>query len=263
MKFSPFILIKGAGEMASATAWRLHAAGFRRICMLELDKPLAVRRWVSFSPAIESGTARVEGITAVRVADWVGVQDSWKVGEIAVMPVSAWRGPRPDIVVDARLAKRKLDTRMDDADCVIALGPGFTAGEDCHFLIETNRGHDLARIITRGAAAANTGVPGVIAGFGVERVLRAPVAGTFSSHREIGQTVAKGEPVGTVADRPVVAEIDGMLRGLIQPGTAVKAGFKLGDIDPRGEPRYCATISDKARAISGSALEAVLRVWNR
>lgn len=265
---SPFVLVKGAGEMASAIAWRLHRAHIRRICMLDLENPLSVRRQVSFCTALEAGTgvAVVEGVEAVAAASADDIRAAWAGHKIAVVPVPDWErieGLRPEIVVDAILAKRNLGTRIDQAALVIALGPGFAAGEDCHLVVETNRGHDLGRIVEAGPAEANTGIPGPIAGFAAERVFRAPAAGRFESARKIGDAIRKGETVGHVGGQAVVAELDGILRGLIRPGTEVAAGTKLGDIDPRAKPEFCATISDKARAISGSVLECVMRFHNR
>ena len=263
---SPFVLIKGAGEMASAIAWRLYMAHMKRLCMLELPHPLAVRRDVSFCPAIEAGEAVVEGVTAARAADKTGVRTLWNEGKIAVVLGSDWKrfgALRPDVVVDAILAKRNLGTAIDEAPLVVALGPGFEAGRDAHLVIETDRGHDLARIIESGPSAPNTGVPGDIAGHSEARVIRAPAAGVFRSTRRIGDRVRRGEAIGKVDETPVVAGLDGVLRGLIGSGTRVPAGLKLGDVDPRGETRYCRTISDKARAISGSVLECVLRHANR
>ncbi len=262
---SPFVLIKGAGEMASAVAWRLHQANIRRICMLELEKPLAVRRAVSFCSALESGTMVVEGVTARLVESAEGVRESWAGGEIALALSRHWAtfDLKPDVVVDAILAKRNLGTRRDEAPLVVALGPGFAAGEDCHIVVETNRGHNLGRLIEDGSAEPNTGIPGAISGHQADRVLRAPAIGTFSSDRAIGDSVAAGETVGEIGGQAVLAGIDGVLRGLLRPGTEIAAGRKLGDIDPRGRPEYCTTISDKARAIAGSVLEAVMRHANR
>ena len=262
---SPFILVKGAGEMASAVAWRLYMANMRRICMLDLDQPLCVRRRVSFCPALESGSAAVEGVQAVAARDWNEVDAAWNVHAIAVVPTSDWdrmRKRTPDIVIDAILAKRNLGTTIGEAGLVIALGPGFDAGRHCHLVIETNRGHDLGRIITSGPAAPNTGIPGDIAGQTDARVLRAPGDGTFRSERSIGDPVRTGDIVGYVDGKSVAARTDGMLRGLIRAGTEVTRGLKLGDIDPRGKREYCDTISDKARAIGGAALECVMRHCN-
>lgn len=263
---SPFILVKGAGEMASAVAWRLYMANLRRICMLDLDEPLCVRRQVSFCAALESGDAAVEGVRAVAARDRGEIEAAWKARTIAVARITDWGridGLAPNVVIDAILAKRNLGTSKTEARLVIALGPGFTAGTDCHLVIETNRGHDLGRIIACGSAAPNTGIPGDIAGHTDERVLRAPAAGTFQSQRAIGDKVRRNDIVGEVAGKPVSARLDGVLRGLIRPGTAVTRGLKLGDIDPRGNPEHCHTISDKARAIAGAALEGVMRYCNQ
>jgi xanthine dehydrogenase accessory factor len=262
---SPIVLVKGAGEMASGIAWRFHMAGLRRICMLDLAEPLCVRRTVSFCTALESGAAEVEGVRAVRARTRSEIESAWAEEAIAVVCTDDWAwggGPAPEVVIDAILAKRNTGTRRADAPLVIALGPGFEAGVDCHLVVETNRGHHLGRLIERGAAEPNTGVPGAIAGYAAERVLRAPAEGTFRSERRIGDPVRKGDTVGTVGAEPVVAGIDGMLRGLIRSGTAVSRGLKVGDVDPRGRRDYCHTISDKARAIAGAALEGVLRHCN-
>jgi xanthine dehydrogenase accessory factor len=263
---SPVVLIRGAGEMASAVAWRLRMANIGRICMTELDAPLCVRRMVSFCVALESGRAQVEGVEARAAGDLAEVKATWNEGAIAVVGRSRWNGIAelvPDVVVDAILAKRNIATRMSDAALVIALGPGFVAGRDCHLVIETNRGHHLGRIIADGSAEANTGIPGDIAGHTQARVLRAGSAGAFASERRIGDRIAAGETVGTVAGVPVVAAVGGVLRGLLRSGTDVDVGVKLGDVDPRATPDYCHTISDKARAIAGAVLEAVMRHCNR
>jgi xanthine dehydrogenase accessory factor len=263
---SPFVLIKGAGEMASAIAWRLYMANLRRLCMLDLEQPLCVRRRVSFCVALKEAEVTVEGVRAQAVRDRPEMEAAWQHGAIAVMLTGDWARPRsgaPEVVVDAILAKRNTGTRLGDAPLVIALGPGFEAGVDCHLVVETNRGHDLGRLITRGCAAPNTHIPGDIAGYTAERVLRAPAAGVFVSPLQIGQRVQKGDVVGRVGDAPVAATIDGVLRGLIGSHTEVRAGTKVGDVDPRGAPGHCDTISDKARAIAGAVLEGVLRHCNR
>ena len=164
--------------------------------------------------------------------------------------------------MDAILAKKNLGTRMTEANLVIGLGPDFKAGQDVHMVIETNRGHDLGRILTTGSAQTNTGVPGAIAGYTRERVLRAPVTGHFQTSRSIGDLVEAGEVIGTVAGQKVTSRIDGVLRGLIRSETKVIQGLKIGDVDPRGQEQFCYSISEKARAIGGSVLEAVLRVFN-
>jgi xanthine dehydrogenase accessory factor len=259
------IAVKGAGEMASALAWRLFMANVRRIVMLETAMPLAVRREVAFCEAVYAGAKTVEGVEALKAAGAAQLPAVWEQGRIAVAVDPHWdllRTIRPDVLVDAILAKRNLGTRRHDAALVIGLGPGFTAGDDVHVVIETRRGHDLGRILTLGSAEPNTGIPGTIAGVAEERVLRAPEEGEFRSTLRIGDRVEPGATVGQVADSAVRARIGGVLRGLIRPGTRVSAGLKIGDIDPRGVVAHCFTISDKARAIAGSVLEAVLRTYN-
>ena len=259
------IVIKGAGEMASGVAWRLYMANFKKILMLETANPLAVRREVSFCEALHDGSQTVEGVKAVMAGAIEDIHREWEQGRIAVAADPQWlllEQVRPKVVVDSILAKRNLGTRMMDAELVIGLGPGFNAGRDVHMVIETNRGHDLGRIITAGAAEDNTGVPGAIAGFTEERVLRAPAAGRFKTTKSIGDFVMAGEIIGTVAGQKFFSRIDGVLRGLIRSETSVPRGLKIGDVDPRGKKQYCFTISEKARAIGGSVLEAVLRVHN-
>lgn len=260
------VIIKGAGEQATGIACRLHRANFTRILMLETPSPLAVRRQVSFCEAIHETSTAVEGVVAVRVIDDFERDAAWGSGKIAVridpQGVSL-TCCKPDVFIDATLAKRNLGTAITDAPLVIALGPGFTAGTDCHIVIETNRGHDLGRLISSGTAEANTGIPGTIAGYTRERVLRAPADGTFTTEKQIGDPVLQGETIGRVGTVEVTSQIGGVLRGLIRPGSAVRAGLKIGDVDPRGEISYCDTISEKARALGGAVLEAILAAYNR
>lgn len=259
------IAIKGAGEMGSAVAWRLFKANFKNIVMLETDQPLAVRREVSFCEAVHDGRKQVEDVTALLVTDPAEIKKCWGKNIIAVIVDPSWRtlnSMRPNVIIDAILAKRNLGTRINEADLVIGLGPGFNAGKDVHMVVETNRGHNLGRIITAGRAEENTGIPGPIGGYTEERVLRAPADGRFQPGLKIGDSVLKDQIVGSVAGNDVRARIDGVLRGLIRPNIEVKQGLKIGDVDPRGDAGYCYTISDKARAIGGSVLEAILRVYN-
>jgi xanthine dehydrogenase accessory factor len=189
----------------------------------------------------------------------------WRLGKVAVIIDPEWqtlKRIKPDVVVDAILAKQNLGTRKEDARLVIGLGPGFTAGGDVHLVIETNRGHHLGRLISSGSAEPNTGIPAPVGGVAAARVLRAPVAGEFQSTRNIGEAVRQGEVIGRVGESEVAAEIDGVLRGLMRTPAWVPKGIKLGDIDPRGEAGFCYTISDKARAVAGSVLEAILRTFN-
>lgn len=262
---SPLVLIRGAGEMASAVAWRLYMANFRRICMTELDAPLCVRRMVSFSTAIEAGESSVEGVTARTCRNLNEIEVAWRDARIAVVPQTFWsalRNIKPDVLVDCILAKHNVATHITDAALVVALGPGFVAGQDCHLVIETNRGHHLGRIIVDGTAAPNSGVPGDIAGHTVARVLRSPANGVFFSERKIGERMLEGDIVGMVSQEPVTAAVGGILRGLIRSGTYVTRDLKIGDIDPRATPDYCHTISDKARAIAGAVLEGLMRHCN-
>lgn len=255
------IAIKGAGEMATGVAIRLYRAGFGRVFMMERKKPLAVRRTVSFCEAIHEGSLSVEGVEAVRVTGEEEIRTAWREEKVPVIADPSCRILKrmvPDVLVDGTLAKRNLGTRITDAPMVIGLGPGFTAAEDVHLVVETMRGHDIGRVIHRGGALANTGIPAEIGGHTVDRVLRAPVTGTFLAAKGIGDPVRAGERVGSVQGEAVVARIDGILRGAIRDGTMVRTGVKIGDIDPLGLPAMCHTVSDKARAIGGGVLEAIL-----
>lgn len=258
------IIVRGAGDISTGTIHRLFRAGFP-VLTLETDHPSAIRRKVAFSEAVYDGTATVENITAVRIGDAGQTGEILAQGKLPLLidPTGASiRGMKPDVVIDAILAKKNLGTTMDMAPLTIALGPGFEAGRDVHFVIETMRGHDLGRIISSGFAAANTGVPGIIGGYGAERVIHSPAAGIFRQHREIADEVQAGETIGTVetpaGEIPVVTVIPGILRGIIRDGYPVPKGFKLADVDPRLDQRKnCFTISDKARCIAGSVLEVV------
>ena len=260
------VAIKGAGEMASAAAWRIYMSNIRQILMLETPSPLAVRREVSFCEAVYEGRQTVEGVEACKVGKDTDVRKAWAQGKIAVAVDPEWKildRFQPNVVIDAILAKKNLGTRMSEAPLVIGLGPGYVAGQDVHLVIETNRGHNLGKILTSGSAAPNTGIPGSIGGYTEERVLRAPRDGEFKTRYAIGDQVKRNDVIATVAENAVRAKIDGVLRGLIRSSVPVRQGLKLGDIDPRGDADYCHTISDKARAISGSVLEAILRVYNQ
>ncbi len=258
--------IKGAGEMASGVAWRLWQANIRNIFMLEVPRPLAVRREVSFCEAVYEGSKEVDGVPAVMAKKTDEVKQAWEQGKIAVLVDPRWETIDrigPQVVIDAILAKENLGTTMKEAPLVIGLGPGFNAGRDVHTVIETNRGHNLGRLIVSGPAEANTGVPGEIGGYSAERVLRAPQDGVFRARRGIGDTVRRGDIVGDVAGEELPARIDGVVRGLLRDGTEITKGTKLGDIDPRGKRTFCFSVSDKALCIGGAALEAILRVYNR
>ena len=257
--------IKGAGEMATGIARGLYRANIRKLFMMEIERPLAVRRKVSFCEAICTDHQTVENVEAVRTAEMEEIALAWRNRQIPVLVDPQWHSIRelkPDVVLDATIAKRNLGTTREEARLVIGLGPGFTAGKDVDIVIETNRGHNLGRIINSGCAEPNTGVPGSIGGHSAKRVLRAGATGTFDSDRCIGELVKQGDCVGTVDGTAVTAQIDGVLRGLIRPGIAVSEGLKIGDIDPRGRVDYCVTISDKSRAIGGAVLTAILSEFN-
>ena len=259
------IVIKGAGDLASGVAVRLAHCRFS-IVMTDLLHPTSIRRTVCFSEAILRGAFTVEDVTAEYAKTIDEIQAIHQRGHIAVLADSkadCIRSLHPDVVVDAILAKRNLGTAVSDAPVVIALGPGFTAGIDCHAVIETMRGHDLGRVILSGAAEPNTGIPGSISGFTTERVLRAPKDGVFAEICSIGDVIEKGKAVAEVDGEPVFAAISGVIRGLLPTGTPVYAGMKSGDIDPRPVIEHCYTVSDKARAIGGGVLEAILMLQRR
>jgi xanthine dehydrogenase accessory factor len=254
------VLIKGAGDLASGVAFRLRRARFE-IVMTEVPRPTAVRRAVCFSQAVYEGKARVEDLSALLVRDAGEALDCVSRGCIAVCvdPGAEIAGPlAPDVLVDAVMAKRNLGTRITDAPLVIGLGPGFTAGTDCHAVIETSRGHSLGRALTQGSALPNTGIPGDIGGFTVERILRSPADGIFEGLAEIGDRLRRGDVAARVSGVPIRAEIGGILRGLLPSGIPVSRGMKAGDIDPRCEVSHCFSVSDKALAVAGGVLEAIL-----
>ncbi|MDR1444278.1 MAG: EF2563 family selenium-dependent molybdenum hydroxylase system protein [Treponema sp.] len=254
------VVIKGAGDLASGIALRLRHARFD-IAMTEVSRPTAVRRTVCFSQAVYEGSARVEDLTAVLVRDAGEARDCFVRGRIAVFvdPRGEIAGPlAPAVLVDAIMAKRNTGTRITDAPVVIGVGPGFTAGLDCHAVIETKRGHTLGRVLTTGSALPNTGVPGDIGGFTVERLLRSPAEGIFEARANIGDRLRPGDVAALVGGIPIRAEIEGVLRGLLPSGIPVSKGMKAGDIDPRCEVSHCFSVSDKALAVAGGVLEAIL-----
>lgn len=256
------IVIRGAGDIATGIALRLHRAHFQ-VVMLDLPRPTAIRRTVCFSEAIVRGECTVEHICARAIQN---PKDADALLARGIIPVladpegGAIAALSPDVVVDAILAKKNLGTAMHDAPIVIAVGPGFCAGSDCHAVVETMRGHYLGRAIYEGAALPNTNVPGLIGGFAGERVLRAPDNGIFRALREIGDIVKSGDTVGEVNGLPMQCTIDGVLRGILADGTPVRKGMKSGDVDPRCELAHCYCASDKALAVGGGVLEAVLHL---
>lgn len=268
------IICRGGGDLATGIVHRLFRAGFP-VLVLETDSPAAIRRQVSFSEAVYDGTATVEGVTAERIAsaDRDSVNHVLEEGRVPLLvdpEGSSIPLLKPDIVVDAIIAKKNLGTAKEMAPLVIGVGPGFTAGEDVDLVVESMRGHNLARIFTTGSALPNTGIPGNIGGFTKERVLHAETAGYMKNIRQIGDIVEKGEEIARIYEKmtedgtfsgsyvSVEASISGIIRGLIREGYHFQKGFKIADIDPReSELANCFTISDKARSIGGSVLEAV------
>jgi xanthine dehydrogenase accessory factor len=259
MSENSLVLIKGAGDLASGVAWRLHRCAYR-VVMTELPHPLAIRRRVAFAEAVYVGEIAVEGVVAKLVHDVDEVGAVLRAGVIPVLidPSASCRSAlHPDALVDAIVAKRNLGTKVTDAPLVIALGPGFVTGTDCHAVIETKRGHTLGRVVWSGSAEPNTGTPGRIRGHSADRVLRAPCAGHVVAHAAIGDRLHAGDLIATVAGELVRAPFGGVLRGLIHPAVRVWPGLKIGDVDPRGERSHCFTISDKALAVAGGVLEAL------
>lgn len=256
------VVIRGAGDLASGVALRLWRAHIQ-VVMTDIPAPTAIRRTVCFSQAIVHGETTVEDVTARRTESPEAALAVLKEGIIPVLADpegSCIPVLRPDAVVDAILAKRNLGTKITDAPVVIGVGPGFTAGVDCHAVVETMRGHYLGRVIHEGSAIPNTGIPGLTGGFAGERVLRAPADGVFHQLLEIGAQVKMGDVAATVNGEPMVCTLDGVLRGILADGTPVHKGMKSGDIDPRCEVKHCYCASDKALAVGGGVLEAVLNL---
>jgi len=253
------VVFRGGGDLGSGVAHRLHRCGMK-ILILEKSYPLVVRRTVSFAQAVMDGSTELEGVKAVCVDSLAAVRDCWKKGTVPVMvdpEMKVLEQIRADVLVDATLAKRDTGIRKGMAPMTIALGPGFTAGVHADVVIETNRGHDLGRLIFEGEAEPDTGVPAPVKGFGRERVLRAPCGGSVQHVLDIGDIARKDEIVCKVDGQPVKAAFDGVIRGLIMEACEVSEGMKIGDIDPRPVREHCFTISDKARALGGAVLEAI------
>lgn len=259
------IVIRGGGDLATGVAVRLFRAGFF-VMILEVDHPTVIRLPVSFARAVYEGKAIVEEIEAVLIPSWEKAKDTIKQGKIPVLidPQGCCiKKLSPSVLVDAILAKRNLGTKINQAPLVIGLGPGFTAGKDVDVVIESERGHNLGRVIYQGQAAPDTGIPGEVGGESKSRLLRAPAAGKIVPLHKIGDLVKAGEVIAEVEGVHIKAEIPGVLRGLIYPQSWVTRGMKIGDIDPRGIRDYCFTISDKSRSIGGGVLEAICAYLNK
>ena len=260
------IIVRGGGDLATGTIYKLKKSGFP-VLVLEVANPSAIRRNVAFCEAVYQGTQTVEDMTCYKAESLQQAQQFLNKGKLAVLVDPAGDSIsqlKPLAVVDAILAKKNLGTNRNMAPITVALGPGFTAGEDVDAVIETKRGHHLGRVLWTGSAAPNTGIPGIIGGFGKERVIHCPANGILRNVKKITDTISKGEVIAVVEAEngviPVEATLDGILRGLIRDGYPVNVGFKIADIDPRAEEyNNCFTISDKARCIAGGVLEAILQ----
>jgi len=256
-------LIRGGGDLASGVAIRLHRAGVR-VVVGELPQPLAVRRLVCFSEAVYAGECSVEGVIARRVndpTDMLRILQILSKGQIAVLVDPdglSVKHLHPHVVIDARMIKQRVPLIETPVKLIVGLGPGFSAGENCHAAIETNRGHMLGRVIWDGPPEPDTGQPDVVANRRSERVLRAPADGELLAHAEICDHLEAGQLVAEVGGQPIHAPFKGVLRGLLRSGVQVNRGLKIGDVDPRDEARYCTLVSDKSLAIAGGVMEAIL-----
>ena len=263
------IIVRGGGDLATGTIYKLKKSGFQ-VLILETRYPSAIRRNVAFCEAVYQGSQTVEDLTCHLARSLDQAREFLNEGKLTVLvdPAGeAIKALKPLAVVDAILAKKNLGTSRELAPITVALGPGFAAGVDVDAVVETKRGHHLGRVLWSGSAAPNTGIPGIIGGYGKERVIHCPARGILRNVRKITDTVQKGEVIALVETEngavPVEATLDGILRGLIRDGYPVTVGFKIADIDPRSEELgNCFTISDKARCIAGGVLEAILqRKW--
>ncbi|MGL5918857.1 MAG: selenium-dependent molybdenum cofactor biosynthesis protein YqeB [Cetobacterium sp.] len=255
------IIIRGGGDLATGVIHRLHKSGFK-LLVLEKEFPSSIRRNVCFSECIYSGKQVIENVISKKVINEDEIINCWKKFEIPVIVDSEGeyiKKMKPNILIDAILAKKNLGTNIKMASLTIALGPGFIAGVDTHFVIETMRGHNLGKIIKNGKALEDTGIPGEICGISNERVLYSKINGFFKGVKKIGDTVKKGEVIGHIDNLEVISTIDGLLRGIIPDNYNLKKNLKIADIDPRIEEyKNCFTISDKARSLGGSVLEIIL-----
>jgi xanthine dehydrogenase accessory factor len=254
------ILVRGGGDLASGVIVRLHRAGWQ-VLVTELERPLAVRRYVAFAQAVYAEDMRVEEVRARKVQDIRGAEAALAEGSVPVLvdPEAAAREVfHPHVLVDGRMRKLPPENEMDMAPLTIGLGPGFTAGFHCHAVIETNRGPHLGQAIWQGGAEENTGIPERVGEYRSDRVLRSPVDGSIDPLVDIGTLVQAGAVIARVAGQPVTAPFPGVLRGLAQAGLPVSAGEKIGDLDPRADPSLCWLVSDKALAVGGGVLEAIL-----
>lgn len=264
MQIREIVAFRGAGDLASGVALRLWRAGYR-VVLSELAHPLCIRRSVAFANAVYEGSMQVEDTISRLVKNAQAVSRCWQDGVIPLLvdpELAEIRKLNPDVLVDARIIKNyRTDTALTDAPLVIGLGPGFVAGENAHAVIETSRGHDLGRVYWKGAAEPDTGLPGLIGGEGIKRVQKAPAVGVFEPIVKIGDSVTEGALLARIGKEEMHSPIAGIVRGVIYPGTPVSKGLKVMDIDPRGKREHCFSASDKANALGGAVLEAIL-TWS-
>lgn len=254
------LILRGGGDLASGVALRCFRAGFQ-ILITEIPRPLAVRRSVAFAEAIFAGSIQVEGITGRRVNNLDEILAAWQANEIPVLSdphCLIHQQLPPTVLVDGRMTKQPPDLDRTAAELVIGLGPGFAAGVNCHAVIETNRGHFMGRVIWEGTAQPDTGIPESVADHQADRVLRAPASGILASTARIGEIFEADQPIAEVGRQTITAPFRGLLRGLIHPGIQVHSGMKIGDLDPRCDPRYAQFVSEKSLAVGGGVLEAIL-----
>lgn len=254
------VLIRGGGDLASGVALRLHRCGIK-VLITELPEPLVIRRLVSFAEAVHTGEVVVEDVTGQLISTLDELNPVFENRRIPVLvdpELRCLQDLQPQVVVDARMRKKPPRTKKEIATLTVGLGPGFTAGENCHAAIETNRGHNLGRVLWEGSPEPDTGRPGTVMGYSKERVLRSPADGILINQAEIGQLVDRGQIIAAVKDQAITAPFQGAVRGLLRNETTVHAGMKVGDVDPRGDPSYALIVSDKARCLGGAVLEAIL-----
>lgn len=276
IKNEKLIIVRGAGDIASGIIWGLSYAGYKVLC-IDIEKPTCIRREVSFSEAIYDGEKTIDGVKCVKAKNHDDVKKILDDGNVAILIDEKGQSItdlKPYVLIDAILAKKNIGTKKDMADIVIAVGPGFTAGVDCHFVIETKRGHTLGKIIENGSPIPNTGIPGIVGGIGKERVMHSPAEGIFKNKHKISDIVKKGDILADIIEYkngketgkniPLYATIDGVLRGILRDGFYAFEGLKCADIDPRiEEVENCFSISDKARCIAGSVVMLISRLFDK
>lgn len=259
------VVVRGGGDIASGICHRLHRAGLK-VLILDIEKPTTIRREVAFSEAIYSSEIEIEGVKAVHVKGFEEIYNEIDKGNISVYIDETGQiidRLNPIAVVDSILAKKNLGTTMEMAPITIGVGPGFEAGKDVDLVVETVRGHYLGRVIYEGTAIKNTGIPGNILGHTEDRIIRAVTEGEVIPLVQIGDVVEKGDTICKIGETYIKANLSGVVRGMIKEGLHVTTGYKIGDIDPRGDKEYAFTISEKARAVGGGVLEAIMYMKNR